>query len=451
MENLSELEIDEFRKSIQGTLISPTNEAYDASRAVWNGMIDKHPGLICQCKTQSDVVNAVNFAQNHNILISVKGGGHNVAGNAVCEGGLMIDLSQMKGIKINHENQTVEAEAGLLWNELDAETQKYGLATTGGTVSHTGVAGLTLGGGLGWLMGKHGLSCDNLLSAEIVLANGETLTANENQNTDIFWAIRGGGGNFGIVTSFTFQLHKVGPNIIGGMILYPRETAPEVLKFYREFARTTPDELMIFASLMYTPDGIPVIALLVGWFGELSEGELYIKPIRDFGSPMVDLVAEMPYVALNSLIDAAVPHGLGRYWKSGYLPEIKDELIDTIMEQAAIQPSPYSFILFFHVKGKAARIDSESTAYGNRGDLWDFDIVSQWADPADATKNTEWVRNFFAKVEPLTKGVYVNHLDVDDGNARVKAAYGKNYERLLAVKKQYDPTNFFRLNNNIVP
>lgn len=451
MQTLSELELNELKSTIQGKILFPTEEGYDAARTIWNGMIDKRPSLICQCASQSDVINAVNFARKHDILISVKSGGHNVAGNAVCDGGLMIDLSQMKGIKIDIENQTVVAESGLLWNELDAETQKYGLATTGGTVSHTGVAGLTLGGGLGWLMGKHGLTCDNLISAEIVLANGETLTVNETENTDIFWAIRGGGGNFGIVTSFTFQLHKVGPNIIGGMILYPRDAAPEVLKFYREFARTTPDELMIFASLMYTPDGIPVIALLVGWLGDLSEGEKYIKPIRDFGSPIVDLVAEMPYAALNSLIDAAVPHGMGRYWKSGFLPEIKDELIDTIMEQAAIQPSPYSFILFFHVKGKAARIEPESTAYGNRGDLWDFDIVSQWADPAEASKNTEWVRDFFAKVEPHTKGVYVNHLDVDDGNARVKAAYGKNYERLLNIKRKYDPTNFFRLNNNIVP
>ena len=451
MKNISNTALEAFKESLKGSLLFPNEEGYDQARAVWNGMIDKRPAIIARCANVADVVKSVQFAREYDLLVSIKGGGHNVAGNAVCEGGLMIDMSGMKDIQIDTAKQTVRAEAGLLWSELDLETQKLGLATTGGTVSHTGIAGLTLGGGLGWLMGKHGLSCDNLLSVEMVSADGTMLTANETQNEDLFWAVRGGGGNFGIVTTFEYQLHQVGPQVIGGMILYPQSQAAEVLKFYRDFARTTPDELMVFAALMCTPEGMPVIALLVGWFGDLSEGEAHLKPLRNFGTPLADLVGEIPYLQLQSIIDAAVPHGINRYWKSGYLPQINDSFIEMLQDQAAIQPSLYSFILFFHIKGVAARVDAGKTAVGNRGDLWDFDIVSQWIDPAEADKNIAWVRNFWAKVEPHTQGVYVNHLDVDDGNDRVKAAYSKNYERLVAIKNQYDPTNFFHLNNNIVP
>lgn len=448
---LNQVTVAAFKASLTGRLLFPNEDGYDAARAVWNGMIDKHPAMIVQCTGNEDVIKTLEFARQNNLLVSVKGGGHNVAGNAVCEGGLMIDMSLMKGIAIDTEKQTVRAEAGLLWSELDLETQKSGLATTGGTVSHTGIAGLTLGGGLGWLMGKHGLTCDNLLSVEIVTAEGNLLTANETQNEDLFWAVRGGGGNFGIVTSFEYQLHPVGPQIIGGMILYTMDQAGEVLQFYREFARNTPDDLMVFAAMMCTPDGLPVIALIVGWFGPLSDGEEHLKPLRNFGTPLADLIGEIPYSQLQTTFDAAVPHGIHRYWKSGYLPEINNGFIEMLLDQAAKQPSPYSFILFFHMKGAAARVDSTKTAMGSRADMWDFDIVSQWTDPADAGKNMDWVRNFWTEVEPHTKGVYVNHLDVDDGSTRVKAAYGKNYERLVAVKTKYDPTNFFHLNNNIVP
>lgn len=451
MENITTIALSAFKTSLSGSLLFPNEDGYDAARAVWNGMIDKHPAMIARCANTEDVIKAIQFARQHNLLVSVKGGGHNVAGNAVCEGGLMIDMSGMKGIQIDASAQTVRAEAGLLWSELDLETQKLGLATTGGTVSHTGIAGLTLGGGLGWLMGKHGLSCDNLLSVEMVTADGTLLTADATQNEDLFWAVRGGGGNFGIVTSFEYQLHPVGSQIIGGMILYTLDQAGDVLKFYREYARSTSDDLMVFAALMCTPDGLPVIALIVGWFGPLSEGEAHLKPLRNFGTPLVDLIGEIPYSQLQTTFDAAVPHGIHRYWKSGYLPEINNELIEVILGQAAIQPSPYSFILFFHMKGAAARVDSASTAMVSRADQWDFDIVSQWIDPAEADKNIAWVRSFWSQVEPHTTGVYVNHLDVDDGSTRVKAAYGKNYERLVAIKTKYDPTNFFHLNNNIAP
>ena len=414
-------------------------------------MIDKCPALIARCTGAADVAQAVRFARTHNLLVSVRGGGHNVAGNAVCDDGLMIDLSPMKGIQVDADNRTVRAEAGVLWSELDAATQQHGLATTGGTVSHTGIAGLTLGGGLGWLMSKHGLTCDNLLSVEMVRATGETLTASETENEDLFWAVRGGGGNFGIVTAFTYRLHPIGPTILGGMILYPMEQARDVLKFYRTFARSTPDDLIVFAVLMTTPDGLPVVALLAGWFGPLAEGEHYLKPLRSFGTPLADLIGEVPYVQHQTIFDAATPHGMPRYWKSGNLLDIEDGFIEVVLDGAARQTSPYSFILFFHIKGVAARVDPQKTAFGLREDQWDFDIVAQWTDPAENQTHIDWVRTFWNQVEPHTKGVYVNHLGGEEEATRVRSAYGANYERLVTLKTKYDPDNFFRLNNNIAP
>lgn len=443
--------ITELKGAFNGALLRPSEDGYDQARAVWNGMIDKCPALIARCTDATDVISAVRFARAHDLLVSVRGGGHNVAGNAVCAGGLMIDLSPMKGIEVDVANRTVRAEAGVLWRELDQVTQQHGLATTGGTVSHTGIAGLTLGGGLGWLMGKHGLACDNLLSVEIITADGNRLTASETENEDLFWAVRGGGGNFGIVTSFTYQLHPVGPTILGGMILYPMEQANAVLRFYRTFTRSTPDELIVFAVFMNTPDGLPVVALLAGWFGPLAEGEQYLKPLRAFGTPVVDLIAEVPYLQHQTLFDAATPHGMPRYWKSGNLPDIEDGFIDVVLEQVARQTSLYSFVLFFHIKGVAARVDSAKTAFGLREDQWDFDIVAQWTDPAENQIHINWVRTFWNQVEPYTKGVYVNHLGGEEESTRVRAAYGPNYERLVALKTKYDPGNFFRLNNNIGP
>ncbi len=443
--------IADLSADFTGVLLRSGEAGYDQARTIWNGMIDRCPALIARCADAADVARAVRFARTHDLRVSVRGGGHNVAGNAVCADGLMIDLSPMKNIQVDAANRTARADAGVLWSELDQATQQHGLATTGGTVSHTGIAGLTLGGGLGWLMGKHGLTCDNLLSVDIVMADGRLLTVSETENEDLFWAVRGGGGNFGIVTSFTYRLHPVGPMILGGMVLYPQAQTAEVLRFYRNFARSTPDELMIFAALLNTPDGLPVIALIVGWFGPLADGEQHLKPLRDFATPLADLIAEVPYVQHQTLFDAATPHGLHRYWKSGNLPNLPDAFIDVVIDQAARQPSPYSFILFFHMKGAAARVDSAKTAFGLRDDQWDFDIVSQWTDPANAQTNIDWTRTFWNQVEPYTKGVYVNHLGGEDEATRVRAAYGPNYDRLVALKTKYDPTNFFRLNNNIVP
>ena len=435
---------------IKGKVLTAGDAEYDNARKVWNGMIDRKPALIAQCTNADDISACVRFAKKNNMIVSVKGGGHNVAGNAVCDGGLMIDLSKMKEIKVDVANKTATAEPGVILREFDAATTAHGLATTGGTVSDTGLAGLTLGGGLGWLMGKYGLTVDNLLGAEMVLANGEQVKVDEDNHPDLYWAIRGGGGNFGIVSKFKYQLHSFGPNVMAGMILYPMEQAKSVMKFYREYARTAPDELMAYSGFIVTPDGLPVTMLLPAWLGDMEEADKHLGPLRAFGSPLADMVTEMPYTALQSILDAAAPTGIRRYWKSGYFTDLSDELLDIVLKYLATRPSPMSPVLFLHIRGAAARTATEVTAFGNRRDQWDSDIISQWLDAADDEKNITWTRNFWKEIEPLTNGVYVNHLGGDD-DPRIANAYGPNFERLKAIKKKYDPDNFFRMNNNIKP
>ncbi len=362
----------------------------------------------------------------------------------------MIEFSKMKAINIDVLKQTATAQPGVLWKEFDEATQKHGLATTGGTVSDTGIAGLTLGGGLGWLMCKHGTTCDNLLSAEVVTATGEVLQADKDNNPDLFWAIRGGGGNFGVVTCFQFQLHRVSPTVVGGMILYPMDQAKQVMQHYRNYTRTAPDELMAYSGFIVTPDGLPVTVILPAWMGDIGDAERHLRPLRNFGTPIADLVAEMPYTSLQSIIDAAAPPGIRRYWKSGYFTDITDELLDIFIRNVATRPSPFSPVLFFHIRGAATKIAVTDTAFGHRQNQWDSDIISQWLDAADDEKNIEWTRNFWKEIEPFTNGVYVNHLDGDD-NPRIRNAYGENFDKLKAIKKKYDPGNFFRMNNNILP
>jgi FAD/FMN-containing dehydrogenase len=450
-EDLKIPEAKNLQQQIKGKIIFPDDENYHAERSVWNAMIDKCPMLIVQCVNTNDVITAVNFARANNLQVAVRGGGHNVAGNAVCHEGLMIDLSKMKNISIDVNKQIAVVAPGVLWRELDAATIEYGLATTGGTVSDTGVAGLTLGGGIGWLMGKYGTACDNLIAAEVVTANGELLKADKDNNTDLFWAIRGGGGNFGIVTSFTFQLHPAEKNVVAGMILYPMEQAKEVFRNYRNYIRTAPDELMSYAGFIVTPDGLPVTMIFPAWMGKKEEAEKHLAPLRSFGTPLADMITEMPYTQLQSALDAAAPKGLRRYWKSGYFNELSDELLDIYLKHIATRPSPLSPVLFFHTRGCASRTDTNFNAFVHRHDQWDSDIISQWIDAADDEKNISWTKNFWKEIEPLTNSVYVNHLDSDDGNDRVKKAYGANYEKLQAIKRKYDPNNFFKLNNNIPP
>lgn len=448
---LEQAAISQFQANLKGELLCPGDAGYDAARTVWNAMIDRRPALIARCADAADVACAVRFARTHKLLVSVRGGGHNVAGKAVCDGGLMIDLSPMKGIQIDPVQRTARVEPGVIWSELDQATQAFGLATTGGTVSHTGVAGLTLGGGLGWLLATHGLACDNLLSATMVLADGHQVIASTTENPDLFWAIRGGGGNFGIVTAFEFRLHPVGPTVLGGMVLYPIDQAREVLHFYRDFCANCPDALTVWAGLFSTPDGTPVVALIAGWFGPLVEGEQALAPLRAFGSPLADLIGQLPYCQLQAMLDPAAPFGLPRYWKSGYFKELTDELLDWLIEHATAKTSPLSLVLLFHLHGLASRVAPDATAFGRREEIWDVDIIAQWTEPASANQHMDWARTFWQAIAPFSTGVYVNHLDSDDGAARVKSAYVANYDRLVALKTKYDPTNFFRLNHNIEP
>ena len=448
---LEEAAVHDFAANLRGSLLHPGDSGYDEARKVWNGMIDRRPALVARCAGPADVIAAVRFARSQGLLVSVKGGGHNITGNAVCDGGLMIDLSPMKSVRVDPFKRIARAEAGLTWGEYNRETQAFGLASTGGVVSTTGIAGLTLGGGLGWLMGKHGLSCDNLLSADLVTAEGKFLTVSPDEHSDLFWGLRGGGGNFGIVTSFEYRLHPVG-SVLAGMVLHPMAKAGEVLRFYRDYARNCPDEALAAAALMTSPDGAPVVAVIVAYIGDLAAGEAAVAPARKFGAPLLDTIAPTSYVQLNTLFDAAVPYGgVQRYWKSSFLKALGDDLIEVLTERSAKMLSPMSMVLFFHLHGAAARVDPNATAFGLRDDQWDYDVISQWTDPAESARHIQWTREFWTAVEPFATGeVYVNHLDAEEAT-RIRAAYSRGYERLVALKNKYDPTNLFRLNQNIRP
>ena len=443
--------VQKFADGLRGRLVQSGDGGYDQARTVWNGMIDRRPALIARCAGPADIIASVHFARDHGLLVSVKGGGHNITGNAVCEGALMIDLSPMKGVRVDPAGRTARAEAGLTWGEYNRETQAFGLASTGGVVSTTGIAGLTLGGGLGWLMGKHGLSCDNLISADLVTADGALVSASAERNPDLFWGLRGGGGNFGVVTSFEYQLHPVGP-VLAGMVIHPMARAKEMLRFYRDFCRGCPDEMLAAAALMTSHEGEPVAVIIASYIGDLAEGERAMAPLRKFGTPLADTIAPTSYVQLNTLFDAAVPYGgVQRYWKSSFLDELGDQLLDIMVARAAKMLSPMSMVLFFHMHGAAARVDRDATAFGLRRDQWDYDAISQWNDPAETAGHIQWTRDYWTAVEPFASGeVYVNHLDAEEAT-RIRAAYSGNYERLVARKNKYDPANLFRMNQNIRP
>jgi FAD/FMN-containing dehydrogenase len=433
---LEEAAVQEFAADLRGELIRPEDDGYDAARAVFNGMIDRHPALIVRAAGVADVIRGVNIARTHNLPLSVRGGGHSVAGNAVCDNGVMLD------------RQTTQAQAGLTLGEFDLETQEFGLATTLGVVSMTGIAGLTLGGGLGWLNGRYGLACDNLISADVVTADGRLLTASAEENEDLFWGIRGGSGNFGVVTSFEYQLHPVGP-VLGGGLVYPMTKAGEVLRFYHEFASECPDELSTVASLGISPDGSPVVSISVCYCGPIETGEQVLRLLRTLGSPLEDSIQPMAYRTLQSAPDAGFPFGRQHYWKSSYLKHLSDEAIEVMIRFVAEMPSPTTGVGLQQMHGAASRVDPVATAFPHRDEHYDLIILSQWTDPADSARNIEWTRAFFEAMQPFfERGVYVNNLG-EEGEDRVKAAYGANYDRLLTLKNKYDPTNLFRLNQNI--
>ena len=444
--------VEELRKGLRGPLLQPGDAGYDAARTIDNAMIDRRPALIARCAGVADVLTAVRFARQHKVLVSVRAGGHNVAGNAVCDGGLMIDVSGMKGIQVDPGARTVRAQAGVTWGDLDAETQAFGLATTGGVISTTGIAGLTLGGGVGWLNGRFGLACDNLISADVVTAEGQLVRASEQENADLFWGLRGGGGNFGIVTSFEFRLHPVGPTLLSGPVFHPAARARDVLRFYREFSASEPDELTTYAGLLTGPDGAPLVGLVPCYSGPIEHGEKLLERLRKFGPPAVDMVGAMPYVAVQRMFNDAFPPGRYNYWKSSLTPEITDQLIDTIVEHMARVPSPHSAVMLEHYHGAYSRPAPTATAYSHRRPTYDVVIIANWASPADNERNTAWARSLFAAVQPqVSKAAYVNFLDQDEGADRIRAAYGDNYEKLVALKRKYDPTNFFKMNQNIRP
>ncbi len=450
--NVNDADIASLRSNVRGELVVAGDARYDEARRVWNGNVDRRPGLIVRCTGAADVQQAVNFARSLGLLVSIRGGGHSAPGYGTNEGGLVIDLSPMKGIRVDRDARTVSAQGGVLWRELDHETQAYGLATTGGTVSNTGITGLTLGGGLGWLMGKHGLTVDNLISADLVTADGEFRKASAKDNPDLFWALRGGGGNFGVVTSFEYRLHPV-TQVLGGMVIYPLDQARDVLRFYRDFCGSLPDEAEAYAALLTAPQGMPVAALILGYNGPIAEGEKVLAPARRFGKPVADVVAPMPYAARQRMLDEPnATHGLQRYWRSAFTEQISDGLIDVMVEGASSFSSPLSALLFFHMHGAATRVSPLATAFAPRRTQWDFDAIGQWADAGQSAAHTGWVRALWTKLEPHLKGsAYVNHLAADDRPEKVRASYGDNYARLRALKATYDPKNLFRVNANIAP
>ena len=457
---LSEAAVEAFKTGLRGKLIRPGDEGYDEARKVFNAMIDRHPALIVRCAGVADVIHAVNFARDSQLRVAVRGGGHNVTGNAVCEGGLVIDLSGMKGMRIDPAARTVRAEPGLTWGELNHDLQVFGLGATGGYISITGIPGLTLGGGFGWLVRKHGLALDNLRSVDIVTADGRLLTASSTQNPDLFWAVRGGGGNFGVATSFEFQVHPVG-TVLGGLIIHPLTSARDVCRLVRENVDTIPDELTLGILLFHVPPlpflpkemyGAPVVAMGVCYAGPIEEGERALKPFRNFGQPLVDAIQPMPFSVAQTMADVLWLPGHHNYWKSSFLKDLSDGAVETIVDRFTAVPSPKTVVLVDHNGGGAiSRVDRDATAYAHRDLTYNFLISSEWTDPADTEKNVRWTREFWEAMAPFsTRAMYVNYTS-DEGDEVVKASYGPARERLVALKKKYDPMNLFRLNQNIKP
>lgn len=433
-------------------LLREGDAGYDQARQIWNGMIDRRPAFIARCSNADDVTKAIVFARNRDLLISVRGGDHSAAGAAVCDGGVMIDLSPMKAITVDPDARVARVEPGARWREVDDATQAHGLATTGGTISDTGVSGLTLGGGLGWLAGKHGLTCDNLLAAELVTADGERLRASENENPDLFWALRGGGGNFGVVTAFEFRLHAVGPTIYGGMVAHPLERAQEVLRFYREYCQSNPDEVNTACAMMTTPDGAKVIAIAGCHCGSLEDAEEAMRPLKEFGPPMLDQMGPMPYLALQTALDEGFPRGRRYYWKSALVTRLRDELLERMPEQFAGALSPHTVFLLQQIGNAANRVPADATAFAHRDARWDALVLTGWEDPSEDDRQIAWSREVYESWRPFCSDAsYTNALSGEDSESVVRSSYGIAYRRLAETKARYDPANIFRMNANVKP
>ncbi|MGH7365639.1 MAG: FAD-binding oxidoreductase [Candidatus Rokuibacteriota bacterium] len=447
---------DALRAQIAGSVLSPSDPAYEEARRVHNGLIDRRPALVARCHGTADVQAAVRFARERGLEIAVRGGGHNVAGNAVCDGGLVIDLSAMRGVHVDPRGRRARAQGGATWGDYNRETQLHGLASTGGVVSTTGVGGLTLGGGLGWLMGKHGMAVDSLRAVELVTAAGEVVRASADEQPDLFWAVRGGGGNFGVATWLEFEVYPVGPTVIGGLVAHPFAAARDVLRFYRDFTASLPDELTAFAGVLHAPDGsgTKLAAIIVCHAGSLEAGAAAVAPVKGFGSPVMDVIGPMPYSAVNMLFDAGFPPGALNYWKSNFLAALDDAAIDTMIERFAATPSPMSGLLLEHFHGAATRVGPTETAFPHRTVGYNFLAVGEWLDASATAANVAWARGAYAAMAShFTTGRYVNYLNADElaEGSVVSAAFGPNWKRLREVKRRYDPDNVFHLNQNIKP
>jgi FAD/FMN-containing dehydrogenase len=431
---------------IEGQLLHPGDDGYERARHVFNGMVDRRPSLIARCAGTADVVSMVDFARETGAPLSIRGGGHSVAGNAVADGGVMIDLSDLRSVRVDPAARTATAEPGATWFDFDQATQAHALATTGGLISSTGVAGFTLGGGIGWLVRKHGLACDSLVRAELVTAAGSVVEADD----DLLWGLRGGGGNFGVVTTFTFQLHPLS-EVVGGLVGHPRERAGDVLRFFRDVCAGAPDELTLIAALMTTPEGHPAVGIAACWAGPIEEGERALKPLREFGPPVMDQIGVLPYSVLQSALDPTAPWGSRNYWKSDLLPELSDRAIDLIVDQASRMRSPLAQIHVHQLGGAMARKAPDATAFRSRDAAFVYNLIGTWMAPEDDAANVAWVRESFDALRPVSAGgAYINFMAEETAD-RVRAAYGPNYGRLTALKNRYDPANLFRLNQNIPP
>lgn len=460
MTNIPLESLDEFKRTFRGTVITRSDDDYENARKVWNGMFDKYPSLIVRCICTSDVIQSVNFARNQSQLIAVRGGGHNSAGKATCDDGIIIDLSLMRRVNVDVKNKTVRVDGGALLGDVDRETQLHGLAVSAGIVSHTGVGGLTLGGGFGWISRKYGLSVDNLVSAEVVTADGKLLQANVNENPDLFWAIRGGGGNFGIVTSFVFNCAEIGTHVFSGLIVKKYENAKQYITFHSEYVRSLPDEMSVWMVVRKAPPlpflppeihGQMVVIVPFVWLGEQSEGEKLIKPIRDQSESHGEFMGMTPWVDWQSGFDGLVEHGARNYWKSHQIKELNDKCIDQILRFADTLPSDECEIFIPHMEGAPSRVTGDATAFAHRDPPFVLNIHTRWRNQSDDERCISWAKDFHLSTEPFAQGVYVNFLS-DEGDARVKDAYTENvWNRLVQLKNTYDPHNLFRLNQNIKP
>jgi len=452
--------VDELQAAFGGELVRPADAGYDEHRKVWNGSIDRSPGLIARCTGVADVRAAVRFARDHDLLVAVRGGGHSFPGLSVCDDGMLIDLGPMKGIRIDPGTGTARVQAGVLLGELDRETQEFGLAVPSGIVTHTGVAGLTLGGGLGWVQRKHGLTIDQLQSVDMITADGEFVTASEDHNADLFWGVRGGGGNFGIVTDFEFRLSSVGPYVVAGPVFWPMKDAPEVLRFYRDWIADCPDELMTIVVQRRVPNlpvippelvGRHVIAVTACYVGPIEDGERVVRPLKNFGSPVLDLCQPKPYLAHQKMFDPSFPHGWLYYFRSCDVAALDDDVIDIVVEHGQRIVSPITSIALWQMGGAVARVDEDSTAFNGRQAGFTFNINGNSMTPDGFDAERQWARDYWSALEPHHTSVYVNFL-MEEGEERIRQAYGPDkYDRLKTLKRAYDPTNFFRLNQNIKP